>query len=182
MKIIKATKETHYQEFLNHCPHQSVSKEYLKKNVTYILVLKGEVVGGYVFGNTYPYRYTEHITDKIDKQKMLHFTAYNNVTEITCMWIKPELKKSYISKFMWASIGYKGYFGNAEYYLFGTKSKKFAKVLNFPMSTKRFMSSNTDDRKKYHFFIADRKKTILGAFEIVMGLFIKKPNQELISE
>ncbi|OHX68099.1 hypothetical protein [Flammeovirga pacifica] len=180
MKIIKATKEQHYHEFLNQSPHQSISKDYLKRNVTYVLIYKGEICGGYVFGNTYPYRYTEHITDQIDKQKMLHFTAYNNVTEISCMWIKDEFKKSLLSKFLWASIGYKGYFGNAEFYLFGTKSKKLAKVLNFPMSVKRYMSSRVDDKKGYHFFIADRKKTILGALEILFGLFIKKPNRELI--
>ncbi|NLR90127.1 MULTISPECIES: hypothetical protein [Flammeovirga] len=173
MKIIKAINENHYSVFLQKCHHSDLSIDYLKKNTTYLLIHKDEICGGYVFGNTYPYRYTQHLTDQYDQQKMMHFTAYNNVTEITCLWIDKSYKKSLLNKFLWASIGYHGYFGKAEYYLFGTKSKKLTKFFKFPMAVNKFMVSEAKDKKlqnPFRFYIADRKKTFLGAIEIILGV------------
>lgn len=179
VKLIKATEQQHYQDFIDESLCSIHSEDYLKNNDVYILYKKGEAIGGFVYGMGGKLKSIEAVKSAEVRQRCYEQFQDIKVAEITTFWLKKEYRKTWISRALWFSIAIKTYWGKADYYIFATTKTSLRRSMDYPSCCFEFLTAESIDayRDKFCYgFIVERRKTIWGMLQGIFG-FISKPSQ-----
>lgn len=176
ISLRKALNLQDYRDFIEGNSSLKTSLEYLQKNDTYIMYKGEEAIGGFVYATHRPMKSVEAIQNAAIKEKVYQKLEGKKVVEISSLWLKQEYRKSYLSKMLWLSIAIKTFWGEGDYYLFGTTHPKLRKTMDYPACTFEFL---TADIKKIHaykegyYFLAEKKHTLWGMLQAVFYLTFK---------
>lgn len=187
LKVFKLTfkladQPREWLEFIAKNPAKpAIHLDYLQKNQTFLLYHREQLIGGFVYALNQPLRSLELI-----KSPLLRARCYQNfegqkVAEITCLWLDPGYRKSLYSKLLWLSIAIQTFSGEADYYLFVSKSAGLIKAMNYPACTSNFLTCEEclpgSETVLGSFFLAERKNTLIGMLQGVY-YFNFKPRQK----
>lgn len=172
-RIKRAETQEELVEFMQKNPATpALDLNYLKNNLTYVLYHQGEIVGGFVYATTRPLRSVEVIKSAKIRQACYDRFKGHKIAEITGLWLDQRYRKSLFSKLLWFSIAVKTFTGDADYYLFVSKSKGLVQAMNYPACTYHFLTCEErlphNEYAEGTFFLAEKKHTLKG---MLQGLY-----------
>lgn len=157
------------QAFIEGNPQVDVPLYYLQTNSVYVLIRKGEVIGGFVYGTGPNYRYLERMGDPQLRRQYQEAFSRASLAELTILWLKRDYRKTLYSLVLWGHVALKSFFGPADYIMFGTSVPVLTQALDYPQSTVKI--ATYDLKKEY------QEKYKLGA----LSLFVVERSRTLIS-
>ena len=181
LKLIQASEDAHFEDFLSNNLAYKVNLSYLKQNKVYLLYRKNEALGGFVCGSNRPMKTIEVIASASIKEQCYQKFAGHKIAEISTLWLKKEYRKTWTSKFLWLCVARVTFWGDADYYLFSTRREGLRIAMNYPPHVYEFVRTPVKKDmggEMSYFFLVERRRTMWSMFRGIY-YFIFKPKRML---
>jgi hypothetical protein len=160
----------------------NVTEEFLKDRTVYAAFnLKNRMCGGFVLGNTNPYRTIEVFAGESNKKKLYDFVEGSNYCELNCFWLSVKNRKGFWSYWFWLLFAVKVSMQKEKMLMYGTIAKSLANIYGYPKKSKLLHKEELmfDGKMRTSWiFIGARKDFFVGVLETFIYKFrnnSKKP-------
>jgi hypothetical protein len=115
----------------------NVSEEFLKERTVYAAFnLKNRMCGGFVLGNTNPYRTIEVFAGEANKKKLYDFVKGTSYCELNCFWLSVKNRKGFWGYWFWLLFAIKVSMQKEKMLMYGTIAKSLANIYGYPKKSK----------------------------------------------
>lgn len=152
--------------------YESISKlelplKYLKSEEAYGFYNKGELIAGFILGQTRPYRTLQTFVEAervIDFQNLL---KGNHCVEVCCFWMKRTIRKNKLFNLkVWLKMAWTVHRRKESYVIYGTNIKGLAKMYGYPKNSLLIHQGQIKNSSTF-VFITRRKDLFLGTLKII---------------
>jgi|GEM_PF-1114399 len=115
----------------------NVTEEFLKERTVYAAFnLKNRMCGGFVLGNTNPYRTIEVFAGEESKKKLYDFVKGTSYCELNCFWLSVKSRKGFWGYWFWLLFAVKVSMQKEKMLMYGTIAKSLANIYGYPKKSK----------------------------------------------
>ena len=115
----------------------NVTEEFLKERTVYAAFnLKNRMCGGFVLGNTQPYRTIEVFAGEANKKKLYEFVEGTSYCELNCFWLSVKNRKGFWGYWFWLLFAIKVSMQKEKMLMYGTIAKSLANIYGYPKKSK----------------------------------------------
>ncbi|HEY6503924.1 MAG TPA: hypothetical protein VIZ28_08130 [Chitinophagaceae bacterium] len=115
----------------------NVSEDFLKERTVYAAFnLKNRMCGGFVLGNTNPYRTIEVFAGEESKKKLYDFVEGTSYCELNCFWLSVKSRKGFWGYWFWLLFAVKVSMQKEKMLMYGTIAKSLANIYGYPKKSK----------------------------------------------
>jgi hypothetical protein len=115
----------------------NVSEEFLKERTVYAAFnFKNRMCGGFVLGNTNPYRTIEVFAGEENKKKLYEFVKGTSYCELNCFWLSVKNRKGFWGYWFWLLFAIKVSMQKEKMLMYGTIAKSLANIYGYPKKSK----------------------------------------------
>jgi len=115
----------------------NVTEEFLKERTVYAAFnLKNRMCGGFVLGNTTPYRTIEVFAGEASKKKLYEFVKGTSYCELNCFWLSVKNRKGFWGYWFWLLFAIKVSMQKEKMLMYGTIAKSLANIYGYPKKSK----------------------------------------------
>lgn len=159
----------------------NVTEEFLRDRTVYAAFnLKNRMCGGFVLGNTNPYRTIEVFAGDENKKKLYEFVKDTSYCELNCFWLSVKNRKGFWSYWFWLLFAVKVSMQKEKMLMYGTIAKSLANIYGYPKKSKLLHKEEMLFEGKMRtswIFIGARRDFFVGVLETFIYKFRnnKKP-------
>ena len=115
----------------------NVSEDFLKERTVYAAFnLKNRMCGGFVLGNTNPYRTIEVFAGEESKKKLYDFVKGTSYCELNCFWLSVKSRKGFWGYWFWLLFAVKVSMQKEKMLMYGTIAKSLANTYGYPKKSR----------------------------------------------
>lgn len=174
----KITQPHHLKEFREKYIHASglnVSEDFLGTRSVYaVFDIRNKMRGGFVLGNSSPYRTIEVFAGEPNRQKLYDYIQGTSYCELNCLWLSVKYRKGFMCYWFWILFALKVSMQREAMLIYGTIAKGLADIYGYPrksklLHTEELMFSNK--MRTHWIFIGARTDFFVGVLETFIYKF-----------
>jgi len=153
----------------------NVPEDFLKTRSVYAAYnLRNRMCGGFVLGNTNPYRTIEVFAGEQNKKKLNDYIEGTSYCELNCLWLSVMYRKGIMTYWFWILFALKVSRQPESMLIYGTIAKTLADIYGYPRKSKLLHTEElmfTNKMRTSWIFIGAKSDFFVGVLETFIYKF-----------
>lgn len=164
-----------FREKYIHASGLNVTDDFLSTRSVYaVFDLKNRMRGGFVLGNSTPYRTIEVFAGEPNRQKLYDYIKGSSYCELNCLWLSIKYRKGFMCYWFWILFALQVSRQREAMLIYGTIAKGLADIYGYPRKSKLLHTEEkmfSNKMRTHWIFIGARTDFFVGVLETFVYKF-----------